>query len=227
MSSAEYKLIPGLYRSKSGREPYSDDELRAEFRRRALPLVAERPPRDDWEWYFLMQHYGAPTRLLDWTDSALVALYFALYSVSAVGGMTAVQKPVVWALNPWQLNRAFSFAGPVTPGVQDIDSYLSTVYKGRRPPQYPLAIDPTFIAQRMLVQHSHFTLHGHDFRGLDEMRDELQLGDTLLRVVIDTDAEGIRMMRLRLATLGISETTIFPDLGGLGRELSLEYGVIL
>ncbi len=59
------------------------------------------------------------------------------------------------------------------------------------------------------------------------MRDELQLGDTLLRVVIDTDAEGIRMMRLRLATLGISETTIFPDLGGLGRELSLEYGVIL
>ena len=53
------------YRSESGREKYAEDEVRSEFKRRALPLVAERPPRDDWEWYYLMQHYGAPTRLLD------------------------------------------------------------------------------------------------------------------------------------------------------------------
>ncbi len=81
--SSEFKLIPGIYRTDAGKEELSDDEVRFEFSRRALPLVADRAPRDDWEWYFLMQHYRAPTRLLDWTDSALVALYFALSAWSA------------------------------------------------------------------------------------------------------------------------------------------------
>jgi len=45
-----------------------------------MPSITEWRPENKWEWYFLMQHYGAPTRLLDWSDGALVlvALYFAL-----------------------------------------------------------------------------------------------------------------------------------------------------
>jgi len=225
MTSAKNKLVPGLYRSESGRDKYSDDELRSEFKRRGLPLVAERPPRDDWEWYSLMQHFGAPTRLLDWTDSALVALYFAVSSIRFSEKASAALSPSVWALNPWTLNRRLNFEGPVTPDLIDIEQYLPALYKGQRPPKYPVALDPTFIAQRMLVQHSHFTLHGQDVRGLDEMVDDLKLHGSLFQIVIRTDSEGIRLMRQRLALMGISETTIFPELGGLARELSIEYEV--
>lgn len=226
-TSCDWKLIPSLYRSAGGREEYSDPEVRTEFKRRALPLVAERPPRDDWEWYFLMQHYGAPTRLLDWTDSALVALYFAIASYPA-DPPRGTPRPGVWALNPWKLNKkaGIEFTGPLVSDWPEAEKYLGEAYGGGRPPKYPIALDPTFIAQRMLVQHSHFTLHGRDPRGIDEMADELKLGNALLKIEIRSVDESVKILRQRVALLGISETTIFPDLGGLGRELRLEYDIL-
>jgi hypothetical protein len=75
----------------------------------------------------------------------------------------------------------------------------------------------------MLVQHSHFTIHGKDRRALDEMRDELSLQKGLFKVTIDADQDGIEYLQQQLAVNGITETTIFPDLEGLARELRLEY----
>jgi hypothetical protein len=86
-----------------------------------------------------------------------------------------------------------------------------------------IAIDPTFTMQRMLVQHSHFTVHGRDLRGLEAMRAQLSLQDDLVRVTIDADQREVEFLQLQLTFLGITETTIFPDLEGLARELRLEY----
>jgi hypothetical protein len=42
-------------------------------------FLADTPDQDDWlEWIALMQHYGAPTRFLDWTYSLYVAVFFAV-----------------------------------------------------------------------------------------------------------------------------------------------------
>ena len=228
---SRFHLVPDLYRSAEGRRPNADDELRCEFMRKALPLVAERAPRDDWEWYFLMQHQRAPTRLLDWTDAALVALYFALSTWSNEKKASRGRpRPGVWALNPFALNRksGLGFQGPagtdprVWEGVRD---YLPKVYSGRKKlPRYPIAIDPSFAAHRMLVQHSHFTLHGRDRRGLDQMT-ELKLESDLFLVIVALDAGNIERLRWHLTVAGITETTIFPDLEGLARELRVEYRI--
>jgi hypothetical protein len=95
-----WPLLPKLYRElaagDNARE--SDDEIREDFIRRALSLT-HRKPDNPWEWYFLMQHYGVPTRLLDWTESALVGLYFAIKNNQGY------HDAAVWVLDPWVLNK--------------------------------------------------------------------------------------------------------------------------
>lgn len=57
-----------------------ENQLYEEFRRCGVQLCGHSMNEDDpeWDWYFLMQRHGAPTRLLDWSDGALMALHFAL-----------------------------------------------------------------------------------------------------------------------------------------------------
>lgn len=57
-----------------------DTEVAAieEFKRLAIPHL-DILPKNDWEWIVVAQHYGIPTRLLDWTSNPLVALYFATF----------------------------------------------------------------------------------------------------------------------------------------------------
>ena len=77
----------------------------------------------------------------------------------------------------------------------------------------------------MLVQHSHFTLHGRDFRSLNNVRQELHLERDLIQLVVDCDEDGIDYLKQQLTILGVTETAIFPDLEGLARELRFEYGL--
>src|SRR5215471_2157942 len=78
-------LRPELYRPRKGLDLKPVHELldiemnlSEHFQRCALQLLNEGIPDEYYSWdsYFLMQHHGAPTRLLDWSDGALIAMHF-------------------------------------------------------------------------------------------------------------------------------------------------------
>jgi hypothetical protein len=213
-------LRPVLYRSDRPTPDILDleDSLFEEFIRSGTTL-AEVHPEDDAEWYFLMQHHGGPTRLLDWSDGALIALHFALTSKASYG---TKEDAVVYALDPiWLLEQ---FSDPVVPKElqekeewDDLDLYLPRLGEHEEVPipDDPLVLEFERFTRRIAAQRSRFIIFGLDRDPLTRL---LSLSDSRL-VKITFDGSRKAEARHDLRTAGITEAGVYPDLDGLGREI--------
>jgi hypothetical protein len=214
---ASWSLEPSWYRPRSagggiGDEYYNEATLLENFRLRA-PTYLERLPATDWEWLFLMQHYGLPTRLLDWTESSLIALYFAIRDNS--GDVDAA----VWAMNPWWLNRMTFGEYMLFPA----DDPRAKDHAPLRPGeelkgQLPLAITPSHASPRIVAQRGVFTIHGKDRAALDQLGSLVGKDRPCLRRMVIRSTQ-VPTVRRELAISGIGESQIFPELSGLCREI--------
>ena len=102
----------------------------------------------------------------------------------------------------------------------EIRPYLPDIFDKkakRRIPDYPIAVEPAHLWRRISAQRSYFTVHGRDPDGLLAVDSAVGRGH-LVKIVIPRAA--IRRITRDLATCGICETTVFPDLEGLARELT-------
>lgn len=217
-----WPLVPNIVRIGCG-DRETEDEIREEFALRAPALSRfETLPTNDWDLYFLMQHYGAPTRLLDWTDSPMIALYFAIRD------NPGYYDSAVWMLDPYELNKRVTgkseIVAPSAPGanprdVKRVNPWLPPRWTKKRPPEEPIAIFPTHIARRISSQKSNFTVHGDNESGFAKF--QTGKDPCLTRIVVPGHA--VRDIRLELENYGVEETLIFPDLEGLGRALVTTY----
>jgi len=211
---AKWSLVPSYYREFDAYIPDVENTYLTRYKLRGSRLVRSRPTKR-WEWLYLMQHYGFPTRLLDWTDSAFIALYFAVRDHL---GATDEDHAAVWVLDPvWLNSTSVNLSTVVLPDWEEIIPYFPFWKTKGTLPSLPVAVEPLHVTERLTAQRGHFTIHGHLPSGLNEIDDLRGTGHRCARITIQKSA--VARIERQLAQFGVQETTVFPDLEGLSKEL--------
>ena len=203
----DFYLLASLLRYENGlaKERY----LFESFKKFSDRIV--RRTDSEWETLFNMQHYGVPTRLLDWSETFGVALFFAAtYNQARHLGKDAA----IYLLDPKGLNQLSGKNKVFRVPEEESEFKYTSIYWDHRPfsPAAPMAMEPIFLNDRMRAQRGMFTVH-HD--KIDPL--ETAFPAVIKKVILPTDAVPSAIEFLKLSNLNIF--SVFPDLEGLSGYL--------
>jgi hypothetical protein len=211
--NSRFYLLPSLLRYKNGID--KEKLLFTNFKKFSDRILKRRD--SEWETLFEMQHYGVPTRLLDWSETFGIALFFAAtYNQSHHPD----QDAAVYLLNPIALNKISSISQVYLVPQDEAKFGYREIYWEHKPfaATAPIAIEPIFINDRMLAQRGMFTVH-HD--KIDPIEDAFP--KAIKKVILPNKVIPAAMEFLQLSSLNIF--SVFPDLEGLSRYLASTSGL--
>lgn len=234
--SREYNdLTPKVFRSDyfskmhltaSSENP--EGHIIEEFKRLAPSLQSDCPPvTEHLQWLILMQHFGTPTRLLDWSESILVSAFFAVNDHKG-------EDAEIWRLYPQKLNyRSVGYEGlPVLAQNKQIQ-YLAEeplyidlnklVIKLGIEAQVssPVAFNPVLSFPRITAQGGVFTIHPKPSNQNSIIELFASQPENLKKYIIPANKKSDIL--LDLYALGINHRTLFASLDGLSKDISLKY----
>ncbi|WP_071595094.1 FRG domain-containing protein [Hymenobacter aerophilus] len=177
-------------------------------------LILQSRPNNEFEWLFLMQHYGVPTRLLDWSESALVALYFAISKEPEEDG-------ALWVLQPTVLNQKsrykpeFEFEIPSFEDEILINYLPSTIARESKSSLLPIAAIAPRNSPRMQAQQGVFTISHRENIIIENSGDTI---DHIWKYIIPNSCKSELIKELKL--LGTNKFQLFPELDSLSEIFS-------
>lgn len=246
-SSSHWGLVPTVFRhlaekyDESGDFEISPEDIRIatsaeiriyeEFRERIRAYRHDRVDlKNPWEMLCLAQHYGVPTRLLDWTSNLLVATYFA------VEDLDDKKDGVIWCLNVPKLlgEEQVVLRGQLLDTLPNHGvTFLRKWWLEHLPKDVPsrkneslfTLIQPPDIDDRMKIQSGFFTIYisvGENEESNFVLSHSLWLEenrpDTFRTLTIPGGCK--REFLAHLKRMGINQNALFPGLPGLGQHLA-------
>lgn len=208
-------------------------KLMNEFRRRAHHYLSDVPARHDLvEWLALMQHHGAPTRLLDWSYSLLVAAYFAIEKADEekciVWGMESVNYTSPITIEALGKERVYAHYSEhiepklLTPPEETKRRLMAIVhFLFSAPHKGVFVVNPFRLSERATIQQSAHVMPGDISKTFEaNLNAHGREFDNLTRIEIKSNPRVRKEFLVNLHRMNINRATLFPGLQGLAESMT-------
>ncbi|MED4403720.1 FRG domain-containing protein [Metabacillus fastidiosus] len=217
VDSSKFELETSLMRIKNTEmEPH----LLRNFNKYARSTIKDN--QNNWELLAVAQHYGLPTRLLDWSFSPYVALHFATSDISRFK-----EDGAVWCLDIVKVHEKLPSA--FKDALEKEKSYVFTVdmlndvtddlnkfdsSKGDED-DFIICLEPPSIDERIVNQYAMFSLMTNSNRKLNDWL--VSYPEYYKKIIIPSSLK--LEIRDKLDQANINERMIYPGLQGISAWL--------